>query len=692
MADYKWGKPAKKLSDDEAEEILKRARERIQDCYEHESENRKEAEIDLEFVAGNQWPEYAKQQRGTTRPMITINQLPQFVQQVVNPTRTSQIGIKVLPVDGGSDKQLANVYDGLIRQIEYQSDAKSAYIQAHEHQVKCGIGWLQICAEYASDEVFEKELFIKPIEHPLSVYSDPSAMGKDSLKASWRAVVENWPRSTFKERYPKVPEHGMDVPDGSSVATFNWASQDSIAVVMYFERIPAKKMLAMLEDGSTIDVTGKGEGELGQLDQQKGIKAVREVDSHKVKKYLLTGNAILEGPIDWPGTYIPVLPVIGTETPRKSGTMRSGIVRAARDPQQLLNFYETAAVETIALSPKAPYVVTPSMVGPHKEQWDNLNTQNYPYLLYTPDPEMPGVPPKREHPPETPAAAMQQVAGASEHMKRVTGIYDASLGQRSNETSGRAINAREQQGATANAHYTDNLILTLTQMGRVLVDLIPKIYDNERTIRIRQEDGKEEQVVINKILYEVDGVANITNDLSAGRFDVRVTVGQTALSQRMEAFTAMTELVKSVPPQFQTLMLDLMVKNSDWPGAEELVKRFRNMLPPQALVDPNDPNAPKPPNPMDDPMVKVGIAEKTSKIELEQAQMAKTAAETSKLLAEVNALTTQVSWPGMPPEPPKTLTKPPERGGSLEMLEEPAQPGPETSVSPPGSSIEPPAA
>jgi hypothetical protein len=548
------------------------------------------------------------------------------VRQVTNPTREADIAIKVVPVDDDSDPQLAKVFDGLIKQIEDRSVAKTVYVWGNECQASCGIGWWQVKTRYVSDASFDQEIVLEKIENPLSVYFDPGATKPDKSDGKWGCVVENWPRKTFKAKWPNASEDGMDAPDAPTSGGptgFVWSSKDLIAVCMYFRMVPTTKMLALTADGKTVDITGMGEAEAGQLN----ITQTRQCETYKVEKYVLSGVEVLEGPIDWAGSWIPLVPVIGAEVPLKEGVMRYGVVRFARDPQQILNFAETAAAEAIAMAPKTPWLVTPTMIGKFAGQWNSINVTNQPYLFYEVDPaaSATGGMPKRESGPEIPGALLNQSDRAAEMMKRVTGIYEASLGQRSNETSGIAIARRQTEGDTANAHFSDNLTHSLVHTGRILVDLIPKIYDNQRVMRLHLDtSGQTQPVQLNQLMIDPqtqlpvmdeNGEPKYLNDLSVGMFDVRVTVGKSFLTKRSELVAHMMELAKSLPPQTQMLFLDLIVKNSDWPGAEELAKRLHNMLPPGALADPNDPNAPKPPGPMDDPMNLAKLEELAAKIE-----------------------------------------------------------------------------
>ncbi len=619
MADY--GKPARKLSKRDQDVLIKEVRERIEDSWSHDRDNRMDAASDLAFLAGDQWPEAVRREReAAQRPMLTINRLPQFVRQVTNDIRQAEFSIKVAPEDDGSDPKLARIYDGLIRQIQYQSSARHVFAQAAEHQAACGIGWFRVCTEYPDDSAFDQEIRIKGIRNPLSVYDDPGAVEPDRSDAMWRAVVELWPRKAFKAKYPKAAEAGIDVPNGEQgrLSAFFWATSDMVRIAEYWRKVPVKKTIALLEDGQTVDITGKGEAELAYYP----IVRTREVDSHRIECFTVSGSEVLSGPHDWAGADIPIVPVIGGEFPLEQRTYRYGVIRFARDPQQLYNFYRTATAEAIALAPKAPYVATPDQIGPFKAMWDTAHTSNRPYLLYKPDPQAPGAKPQREAPPALPAALMQEAQVASEDMKGVTGIYDAALGRQSNETSGVAIGRRQHESDVANYHFADNLQRALDYTGRILIDLIPKVYDNERVIRLMGEhdDAQEEFVPINRVVMGMDGMPIVMNDLSAARFDVRVKVGKSYTTKRAEAADSLLQFVSAVPSAGQVAG-DLIAKNFDWPGADELAKRLRNLVPPAVLADPEKPETQPPPDP---------IAQQMQALQMEGAQ-----AEVAKMRAEV---------------------------------------------------------
>jgi hypothetical protein len=585
-------------------DVVTLVRERLQESYDHDRDNRIEAGRDLEFLAGNQWDAAVRQEREQSgRPMLTINKLPQFVLQVVNDLKQADLAIKVSPVDDRSDPALAEIYNGLLRQIQYQSSAKHVYGTAVSHEVACGIGHWRVVTEYADESSFDQELKLKPVPHPLSVYWDPAATEPDRSDASWCIVTQMIPTKAFREAYPDAAETGVDAVAEYATSSLFWASGDEVRIAEYWERVPVKRQLVQLENGDVVDLTGWTKDQYNLLP----IKAMRESTGYTVRQRLVSGAEELTKVADWPGKFIPIVPVLGGEIPLEKRVVRHGIVRYARDPQQLYNYYRTAAAEAIALAPKSPYLVTTTMIQHPdiKQLWDTANTRNRPYLPFNPDPAMPSGP-KREHPPEMPAAFMQEAQIAAEDMKAVTGIYDAALGARSNETSGRAIMARDRQGDTANYHYADNLERSLWHTGRILLDLIPKIYDSERVVRLLGEDESEQVVRINQVTHGEDGVPQMLNDISAARFDVRVSIGRSYTTKRQESAEAMFQFLQTFPPAAPVIG-DLVAKAQDWPGAEEIAKRLKNMVPPQALADPENPQVPQPPSPMDNPMMRLEI-------------------------------------------------------------------------------------
>jgi len=195
---------------------------------------------------------------------------------------------------------------------------------------------------------------------------------------------------------------------------------------------------------------------------------------------------------------------------------------------------------------------------------------------------------------------LQAKAGASEDIKSTTGQYDASLGMRSNERSGKAILARQREGDVGTYHYGDNLARGVRHIVRQLVDLIPKVYDTQRVARIIGMDGETKMVKLNP--DQPEAVRKITDqnnpdvviekiyNPNVGKYDVVVATGPGYATKRQEALEAMAQLLQGNPQLWQVAG-DLFVKNMDWPGAQEMAKRFAKTIDPKLMEDGDKPPA-----------------------------------------------------------------------------------------------------
>lgn len=612
--------PYPSAADGTERDMVREVNDRLALAYNSDKHNRDTAAAALRFLAGDQWPEFARAARAN-RPMLTINKLPQFLHQVTNDIRKNAPVIKVTPVGAGADPVLAEIFDGLISDIQYRSSAKHIYATGGYHAAACGLGHWRVKTCYQDDDTFDQEIKIELIPYPLSVYWDSAAVKQDRSDAMWCIVIDIVPRSTFELKYPGAKVTSVaEVRTPSYSTGIFWQTSDYVLVAEYWVKVPVKRTLMAFESGATVDTTDLNAMHLFQLQQMHGpVVRKREANSYRVEQSIVSGSEVLSGPNVWPGRFIPIVPVIGTEIPLERQIIRKGLIHDAMDAQQLYNFYRSAAAEHIALAPKSPYLVTDQMIGKHKNDWNTLHSANKPFIRYTPDPAATGQSgkPERIAAPEPPQALWREAQIATDDLKATTGIYDAQMGAQSNETSGVAIKRREAQGETANFHYQDNLSLSIEHTGRILVDLIPKIYDNERVIRLMSESGEAQMVAINHQLYDDTGQAVLLNDLSSGRYDVRVTIGPSYQTKRLEAASAVIELMQAVGPNLAPMIAPLAVRNMDIPDAEEaaavLERAVGGMMPP----DPNAP--PPPPDPMQEQMAQMQMA--GAEVELQGKQL-----------------------------------------------------------------------
>jgi hypothetical protein len=587
------------------DKFLQTLKERFQRAAEAESSVRKEALEDLEFFSGKQWDDAIQRQRQTDgRPCLVINRLPQFVRQVTNEQRQNRPSIQVNPVDDGADVETAKIIQGLIRHIEYDSGADAAYDTAFFGAASFSFGYFRVTTEYSGPLSFEQDIKIKRIRNPFTVYYDPNAKEADFSDADWAFVVETMSKEAFKKAHPDAELSKME--DWTSVGDTGWIEKDSVRVAEHFWREREPETLVLLEDGSTLLKAEWDElaQELGISDEQKAsvVRATRETEVTKVKWAKVNGLEVLEE-TDWSGQWIPIVKVVGDELDIDGKQVLKGIVRDAKEPQRQYNFMKSAATEAIALAPKAPFVIAEGQVEGYERQWGQANTKSFAYLTYKPASAngQPMPPPQRMNAEPAIQAINQATMESADDLKAVTGIYDASLGAQGNETSGKAILARQQQAQGANYHYIDNLTRALRHCGRILLDLIPKIYDTPRVIRIIGEDGLPDKAAIGQqqqlTPQQMQRWQSFTRiyDLGLGKYDVTISTGPSYQSRRQEAVSSIIDLVKSFPPLMQTAG-DILVKNMDWPGAQDIAKRLQAMLPPEIKqADGDDQNPQIPP-------------------------------------------------------------------------------------------------
>ena len=591
------------------ETLVKELRERFQEAQDAAAPMYQEMIADLEFTEGAQWPDAVKADREADgRPCLVIDKLSVFADQVKGDIRQNEPTIKVKPVDSGGDPDVAAIFQGLIRDIQVRSNAEIAYDTAAESAVDCGFGAFRIVTEYCDDTGFDQHIRIRRIKNPFTVFFDPVAQEWDKSDARYVFVTERIPREDFKRLYPDAA-----IVDFSSSRDKDpqWADDKTIRVAEYFVKKAETRKLYLLESPFTQEQKTSDTKEEGWT-----VLKERPVKETKVVSYKTNGRDILEGPDEWPSKYFPICGVWGKELNIEGRTVYRGIIRKAKDPQRLYNYSRSHSAEITALAPKVPYLVTAKMIGNYQRIWDTAHRKSYPYLPIDVDPALPSFP-KRAEPITQSTAIMAEIQIADQEMHDTTGLQQSNMGQKSNEQSGRAILARQREGDIANFAFYDNLGRAVQYAGRVLVDMIPRVYDTARVVRIIGEESQERFVPINQpVQVEQPGGSAIEKvfDLSVGEYDVVVSIGPAFSTQRDEALQGLMDFINAVPPA-GPLIGDIMARNMDWPGAQEVEQRLKMLLPPQlgGPPPPPDPNAPQPEPP--DPFLELEGQKRQAEIE-----------------------------------------------------------------------------
>lgn len=551
---------------------LSLARERFRKLLIAEADIRRNALDNLKFVYNveeGHWPLSIREERTKdNRPCLTSNKLRKYVSQVVNRERDQRIAGKVRPVDDNADVQTAKIIEGIIRQIEYSSDANTAYTAAGEAAIAGGFGYWRIITKESSDS-FDQDIFIKKIDNQFSVYLDP--------RGEYAFIREGMTKKEFENTYPDVLPSDFDL-QGQGEEYSLWYEDDKVFVADYYYKEKYDKTIAQILNPLTgeakiIELTAnvpRGTIEDGgyQIIREKTVKVTR------VKWQRISGHEILEEGF-WVGDDIPIIEVVGDSFNIAGKQYKNGLVNDAKDPQRMYNFFLTHMTETVALAPKSPYIVTPQELKGHEDMWNTANIKNHPYLLVN---AQGNTKPRREPPPQIPTGAAQMLSLAAGDIQDTIGMYQATFGERSNERTGVAIRERAGRSEFGTYHFGDNFRRAVLASTKQLINIIPRIYDTERIVRILGEDGKDELVRINEtVVNAATAQSFIVNDLTLGKYDVVADVGLYS-TRRQEAVEMMTSVIQSAP-NISPLVIDLLFKASDWPYASEIEARLKKYMP-----------------------------------------------------------------------------------------------------------------
>ena len=566
---------------------IEEAKQFLRLCSDSDSNNRSEALEDLKFAAGDQWPVEIQNSRVLeARPCLTINKLDPYVRQITNQIRQQRPRIKVHGMNNQSDAKVAEILTGISRHIEVQSNADHAYDNAVDFAVRMGWGYWRVTHDYVSDDSFDQEIYINAIDNPFTVYFDPNSVAPDGSDAEKCLITTVLSKEAFRKEYPGKDDGQGFTSRGTGDNNAEWVTKEDIRIAEYFYTERKKVKLVLLSDG-----THAYQDELPSEEElmANGITIVSRRDS--VKKYIrwckVTAMEVLEEGT-WAGKYIPIVPVYGQQLVVEDKRKKYGIVRMAKDPQRMYNFWQTSLTETVALAPKAKWLLAEGQDEGHENEWAQANIKTLPVLRYkqTDTEGRQAPPPQRLQPEPPPAGVMTAVQGMDRDLQSVVGIFDPSQLPQGNQ-SGKALQGQQQQVDMTNFHFYDNLTRSIAFTGKIILDLVPKIYDSERVMRIIGDDGKPDLVEINKRQLDEQGVETILNDVTVGQYDVVMDTGPGFNSKRSEAVEAMTT-VMAADPQLMQVAGDLLFRNMDFPGAEVIADRLAAANPLAQIDDKSD--------------------------------------------------------------------------------------------------------
>ena len=570
---------------------ISEAIEFLRQAAEADTTNRAEALDDVKFAAGDQWPVEIQNSRNLeARPCLTINKVDAYVRQICNQQRQQRPRIKCQGMNNETDAKMAQIITGICRHVETNSNADHAYDTAFDFAVRMGWGYWRVTTDYVRPDSFDQEIYIKPIDNPFTVYFDPNSTAPDGSDAEKCLITVVMPKENFRKMYPGHDDGGSFSARGTGDSNSEWVTKHDIRIAEYFYTRIISTHLVLLSDG-----TSAYEDELPAAEVMEGA-GVYEVSRRKtfkkqIKWCKLTAMEVLEEGT-WAGKYIPVVPTYGQQCVVDNKRKKFGLVRMAKDPQRMYNFWQTSMTESVALAPKAKWIMAEGQDENHEQEWASANNTSYAYLRYkqTDINGQPAPPPIRQVPEPPPAGIMAASQSITQDLQAVVGIFDPSQLPQGN-MSGKALNGQQMQVDMTNFHYYDNLTRSIAHTGRIILDLIPKIYSQERVLRIIGDDGKPELTTVNQKAMGQDGTEIILNDVTVGEYDVVMETGPGYNTKRQEAVDSMMTLL-AADPNLMNQAGDLIFRNMDFPGADIIADRLASVNP-LAQIDEKSPIPPQ---------------------------------------------------------------------------------------------------
>lgn len=557
------------------EDFVAKALELANKCHDYWLPIYDKARDDLFFQSDDPYAQWlqtdAERRRKEDRPVLTIDQISQFVNQVSNDIRMNTPSIDIIPDGDEADQETADIFQGLIRNIEYKSNADDAYDNAVNFAIKCGIGYIRIDHDYTHPTSFEQELKIERIVNPFAVLLDSNSIEANGSDAKYCFVLEKMDMEEYREKYPEASEVSFMISE--HYACQNDEDEITLAEYFYIE----EEEITLVKEGETTRILQDGET------PEEGAQT-RKTKMRVVRRCLLNGEEELEK-TTFPGDYLPIVPVYGEEAWMDGKRHLISLIRRSKDSQRMFNYWASMETELLMKAPKAHITAVEGTTEAFAE--DYINPDKTAVLRYKQldSGGRPAPPPQINPPVQIPAGIVNARQQTTQDIRATMGLYDAFLGQQDNAISGVAIRSRQGEGNRAVFHFADNLVRSITQVGRVLVSAIPEVYDTPRVVQIIGKEETNDVVGINGMY--VDGQER-NYSLGMGRFSVKVSTGSSFSTMRQEASEAYQQMI-AAQPQLMQIMGDLLFKYMDFPGAQAISERFKKTMDPNIINDEVDP-------------------------------------------------------------------------------------------------------
>lgn len=592
---------------------LKEAQELYEDAMAATRDQRQQIEEDLRFSDPSnpqQWDDVVKRQRetdpGGARPCLVMDHTGQYVANVAGQVTKSPPSIHTVPVGSGSDVKVSEQLDGMFRHIEYASRAQTHYGIALTSSARTGVGYLCVRPEYIDRALGYQEPRIGSIADPLRVVFDPWSVQLDGSDADFAFSLTSLSEREFARRYGDKAEKKSF---GASQRDLNDRNErKSIVIAEQWYKEEKTRNVIVWVDAEGNETSGS-EDEYWSACQAAG-QTLHYLDNYKdkyqcVKWRTMSGAAILETATNkdgtealYPADSIGIVPVYGYWGISEGRLRYCGIPRRALNPQRAYNYHMSEQLAYMGSAPKSPWITPVRAIRGLEGLWDRASTDSRAYLPFNDLDDLGAInAPQRQN---LTVNLQNHIAGAEQalhDLEASIGMYQANLGAPSNESSGVAIDARKQQGEASTSHFPQNLAASLGQVGRIIVQMVPKLIDTKRQQRIMGIDMTPSTITIDPEQQQAvqQTEQGISINPNVGTYDVRVVVGSSFSTQRSQAQTALAEVMRT-NPGLTPAIAPLWAQNLDIPHADKLAQVLAAMAPPavQAILNPDNGKQPKP--------------------------------------------------------------------------------------------------
>lgn len=596
----------------------------------------------IQFIFGNQWlDEEARVFETYKKIPLTFNKIAPLANHLLGEQRQNTPTLQVVPSEN-MPEQTVEVREALVKDICLNSDTDVVFQIAFESSLCGGYGAFYIDTEYENAYSFNQNIVFRKIPIPTRCYWDVSSTSPTKVDGMHCGFRDRMSRAKAKALYGAKVEESIPPSNIEEGSVFN--DDESVTIYTHWERRFTKVMILKLSNGRTVTQEEfdkleqiNVEGTMMVLDNGMPvtIEAKRASPRYKVRKYIYAGDFELEAE-DFPSEQLPLVFVDQNSFFNKEGQqVCRSFFKDTKDAQRYINYIATQSAYLVKIGRYDQFMIAAGNARSNDTAQIWRDPSNIQGGLKFDEVES-GFIPQQLKPPELSMSLIQQYERAERDIQTCTGMYNTMTGDQGNETSKLAIDARTKRG-NYNTHTPfANLNRAIAVAGEIVNEMIPKVYDSERTLMVNMKDTGMSPVNINKPMDDYG--AQMENDMVEGRYNIRLQPGPSFEGQKQEALNSM-QLILQANPQLFNLIADLYVENLPLANNLQLRNRLKTIVPPE-IIEAGKTGQPVPPKPQPpDPMIEIKMKElalQEQKLKMEQEKL--------EIEAHAKGVDVQIKW------------------------------------------------